>query len=121
MLLMRCLDAAASAQVKREFAVLEHDSALAARVRGVLTIECRVCALPDDQRQQMLRIVNSPLGGGLPAWMDAQKVYSDARGLIRDHRDLLVFDLACLRFLLQLWPEADTRVEHWRTLLRLGA
>jgi hypothetical protein len=119
-LLMRCLDAIASVQVRRELAVIEHDGALAARLRGVLTIECRVCALVEDQRQQMLRIVNSPLGGGLPAWMDAQKIYSDAQGMIKDHRDLLVFDLACVRFLLQLWPEADIRVEHWRTLLRLG-
>ena len=57
--------------------------------------------------------------------MDAQKVYSDALGLIRDHRDLLAFDLECLRLLIRLiakvWPLAENRVEYWRMLLLLGA
>lgn len=63
----------------------------------------------DDQQRHLMGIVNSPLGGGFAACIQAQKVYADARTQIRDHRNLLVFHLAFLRFLIRLiayvWPE----------------
>ena len=126
-ILLRCLDAIAEAHARREVAIFEHDHVLAARNRfyaGVLGIECRVCALVEDQRQQLMRIVSSPLSGGLPGWVQAQRVYSDALGMIKDHRDLLVFDHECLRILIRLmahvWPEVNSRVDYWRILFLLG-
>jgi hypothetical protein len=125
-LFLRCLDALAEGQARRELAIREHDSALAARVHGVLAILCRQCTLPDDQRrQQMVRLTISPLFNGIAAWKTAQHVYAVAHAQIRDHRELLVGEHTLVRLLFRViahvWPLAEDRVEYWRMLLLLGA
>ena len=125
-LFLRCLDAMAEGQARREIAIRGHDLALAARVHGVLTIQCRRCTLPDDQRRQhMVYLVISPLANGVAGFQKTQQVYAVAHAQIRDHREFLLGEHVLIRWLFReiakVWPLAENRVEYWRMLLLLGA